>query len=120
MVPSNLLIADLVFCNWIRASLVDINDISNDYVKPLRALRFSLILVLGAGTGCCFFVVGAGIGLYCGIGLASKYCINCRTFLLLLGAGIGRAPPNSWSGDRAICFFPYINQILKFTHCDPR
>ena len=88
---------------------MDLNDISNDCVKPLRALRFRFILVLGAGTGCCFFVLAAGIGVYSGIGLASKHRINCRTFLLgalLLGAGIS--------------FFPYFNQILEFTHCDPQ
>lgn len=104
---------------------MDFNDISNDCVKPCRALHFSLILVLG--TGCCFFVLGARIGLYGGIGAALKYCTNCRTFLLgvgielLLGEGIGRASPlpNSGSGDRT-CFFPYINKILEFTHCDPR
>ena len=33
-------------------------------VKPFRALRFLFILVLGAGAGCCFFILGAGIGLY--------------------------------------------------------
>ena len=52
---------------------MDFNDISNDCVKPLRALRFSLILNLGDGTVCCFFVLGAGIGPYGGIGLASLY-----------------------------------------------
>ena len=80
-------------------------------VKSFRALRSLFISVLGAGSGCCFFILGAGIGLYGGTGLASKYCINCRTFFLgvgievlfhgagierlassriLLGAGIGR------------------------------
>ena len=69
-------------------------------LKGLRTLRFWSILVLGAVTGCCFFVLGAGMGLYGGIGLSSKYCINCRTFLLgvgigvlLLGAGIECASP---------------------------
>ena len=28
----------------------------------LQALRFSSIFVLGTATGCCFFVLGAGIG----------------------------------------------------------
>ena len=79
---------------------MDLSDISNDCVKPFRAFRFSVIPVLGVGTSRCFFILGAGIGLYGGIGLASKYCINCRTFLLgvgigvlLLGAGIGRTSP---------------------------
>ena len=101
MVPNNLIISNLIFCNRIREPLLLFNNISNDCVKPFRDLRFSLILVLGAGTGCCFFVLGTGIGLYSGIGLASKYCINCRTFLpgvgigfLLLGTGIGHASPS--------------------------
>ena len=115
-VSNNLLTANDVLWSCTKASLLDFNGISNDRVKPFSALRFSLILVLGVGTGrCCFFVLGTGIGLYGGIGLASKYCISCRTFLLgvgigilLLGAGIGRS------------FFPHFNQILEFTHCDPR
>ena len=44
-----------------------------------------------------FLSSGAGIGLYGGIGLASKCCTNCWTFLfgvgigvLLLGVGVGR------------------------------
>ena len=100
-VPNSLVIANLVFCNWIRASLLLFYDISDECVKLWRALRFWFILVLWAGTGCRFFVLGAGIGLYGGIGLSSKYCSNCRTFLLgvgigilLLGAGIGCAFPH--------------------------
>ena len=61
---------------------------------------FFINFILGDRTVLFFFVLGAGIGLYGGIGLASKYCINCRAFLLgvgmgilLLGAGIGRASP---------------------------
>ena len=98
MVPNNLLIANLVFCNCTKASLSDFKPISYDLVKPLRALRFSPILVLGAGTGCCFFVLGAGIGLYGGMRLFSKNMINCLTHIfrragtdiLLLGVGKGR------------------------------
>ena len=131
-VPNSLLIVNLVFCNWIRGPQLLFYDISDECVKLLRALRFWFISVLWAGTGCRFFVLGAGIGQYGGVGLSPKYCSNCRTFLLgvgigilLLGAGIGRAsppppPPPSGSGDRAICFLPYINQILEFTHCDSR
>ena len=51
---NNLLIASLVFCNCIKASLSDFKPISYDLVKPLRALRFSPIFVLGAASGCCF------------------------------------------------------------------
>ena len=103
MVPNNLLIANLVFCNCTKASLSDFKQISYDLVKPLTALRFSPILVLGAGTGCCFFVLGAGIGLYGGMGLFSKNLINCLTHIFR-GAGTGR-------GDRASCFFPYSTRF---------
>ena len=116
--------ASLVFCSCTKESLLDFNDISNDCVEPLRVLRFLFILVLGAATGCCFFVLGAGIDLYGGIGLASKYCINCRTFILGVGTGVlllgarrgSRSTPySSGSRDKA-CFFPYIKKILEFTH----
>ena len=87
-----------MFCNCTKASLSDFKPISYDLVKPLRALLFSPILVRGAATGCCFFVLGAGIRLYGGMGLFSKYRINCLTpifrgagtGILLLGVGIGR------------------------------
>ena len=65
MVPNNLLIANLVFCYRIRASLSDFKPISHDLAKPLRALRF--------------FILGAETGLYGGMGLFSKYRINCLT-----------------------------------------
>ena len=96
MVPNDLLLANLVFFNWIREALLLFNDISNDCVKPFGALRFLFIFVLGAGTGCCFFILGAGIGLHGGIRLSSKYLINSCTLLLgscyclLLGGEIGR------------------------------
>ena len=97
MVPNNLLSANLVFFKCTKASLSDFKPISYD-LKPLRALCFSPILVLGAGTDCCFFVLGAGIGLYGGMGLFSKNLINCLTpifrgagtGILLLEVGIGR------------------------------
>ena len=69
--------ATRVFCNCTKVSLSDFKPISYDLVKPFRAVRFSPILVLGGATCCCFFPLGAGIGLYCGIGLPSKCCINC-------------------------------------------
>ena len=64
-----------------------LNDFSNDCIKPFRTLQLLFIFVLGAGTGCCFFVLRAGIGLCGEIGLSSKYCINCRT--IFPGVGIG-------------------------------
>ena len=64
MVPNNLLIASLAFRNCTKASLSVFKPISYYLVKPLRALCFSPIFVLGAATGCCFFVLGAGIGVW--------------------------------------------------------
>ena len=62
--------------------------ISYDLVKPLRAFRFSPIFVRGTAIGCCFFILEAGIGLYGGMGLFSKYRINCCTFLPGFGIGV--------------------------------
>ena len=63
------------------ASVLIVNEISNDCVKPLRALVFYLFSPRG-WYWLLFLcsILGAGIGLYGGIGLS---CISFRTFLLV-------------------------------------
>ena len=69
----------LVSLRWTNGSLLFFIVISNDFVKPFKALSVSSILVLGVGTRfstTIFLVLGAGIGL-------------STTIFLVLGSGTG-------------------------------
>lgn len=94
---------------------------SYDLVKPFRALRFSPIFVFGAATGCSFFFLGAGLGLYNWTLPSRKwYRPIWRIFCFSWSGNRASYFSAFHTGDRASCLVTNSHQIFKFFICNSR